>query len=196
MRTKIAMDINTDVSKFASKDVEVVLSKSIDMRQIEDDSVNVVFTSNFLEHLSKDDIVKTIREAYRILKIGGRFLILQPNIRYCYKDYWMFFDHITPLDDRSIVEVLEINGFEMEENMPRFLPYSTKTQLPKSLLLLKMYLRIPFLQKLFGKQAFIIAKKLKQPMAIKIPFTLVMIAVMTSFLAQTIAITYGGIEHR
>jgi len=86
-------------------------------------------------------------------------LILQPNIRYCASDYWMFFDHITPLDDRSMTEALEITGFSVVECIPRFLPYSTKSRLPKSLIGLKFYLNVPCLWKLIGKQAFIRAEK-------------------------------------
>ena len=85
------------------------------MKQIEKGSVDVVFANNFFEHLSKNDIVKTTGEVYSVLRTEGKFLILQPNIRFCFKDYWMFFDHITPLDDRSLSEVLEHNGFEVVE---------------------------------------------------------------------------------
>jgi ubiquinone/menaquinone biosynthesis C-methylase UbiE len=156
---RFALDLNPDIKEFASKDVDIVLSKSTDMEQIKDRSIDVVFTSNFFEHLSKEDIVKTIKEIYRVLKNGGSFLILQPNIRYCYKDYWMFFDHITPLDDRSLSEILEINGFKVLDCKPRFLPYTTKSRLPKSVFLLKLYLKIPQVQWLLGKQAFVFAKK-------------------------------------
>jgi len=159
-KKKIALDLNPDVKKFAENDVEVIISPSTDMRQIKSETIDVVFTSNFFEHLSKGDIVKTIKEVYRILKKEGKFLILQPNIRYCYKDYWMFFDHITPLDKRSLSEVLEINGFKVIECRPKFLPYTTKSRLPKSIFLLKVYLKIPIIQKIMGKQAFIYAKKL------------------------------------
>jgi len=156
---KIALDLNTDVKKYAKSDVEVVISSSTNMRKIKDGSVDVAFTSNFFEHLTRPEIVKTIRELYRVLRKNGRFLVLQPNIRYAHKDYWMFFDHITPIDDRSLSEVLEINGFEVVENRPRFLPYTTKGILPKSIFLLKLYLRLPFVQRFLGKQAFIYARK-------------------------------------
>lgn len=156
---KIALDVNPDVKKFAGPGVEVVLSSSVDMKPIDDQSVDVAFASNFFEHLIKEDIVRTIREVHRVLRQNGSFLILQPNIRYCYKDYWMFFDHITPLDDRSLSEALEVNGFRVVESKPRFLPYTTKSKLPKSIFLLKLYLKIPVFQMLAGKQAFLLAKK-------------------------------------
>jgi ubiquinone/menaquinone biosynthesis C-methylase UbiE len=161
-RKKLALDSNPDISDFISNEVQIVLCRSTNIEQIKDGSIDVVFVSNFFEHLSRDDIVGTIKEIYRILKNEGRFLILQPNIRFCYNDYWMFFDHITPLDDRSLSEILEINGFKVVECKPRFLPYTTKSKLPKSTLLLKLYLKIPQAQSLLGKQAFIYAKKFKE----------------------------------
>ena len=158
-KKKIALDINPDISKFAQNDVEVVKDSSTDMSQIASESIDVVFVSNFFEHLTKEDIVKTVKEINRVIKKGGRLLILQPNIRYCYKDYWMFFDHITALDDRSLIELLEINGFNIVESRPKFLPFTTKGKLPKSLFLLKVCLKLPVIQKLIGAQAFIYAKK-------------------------------------
>jgi len=159
-KRKLVLDLNPDVKKFANNDVEVFLSSSTNMVQIKDNSCDVAFTSNFFEHLSKEEIVKTIKEIYRVLKAGGRLLILQPNIRFCYKDYWNFFDHITPLDDKSLTEVLETNGFKVIECKPKFLPYTTKSKLPKAIFLIKLYLRIPVLHYIFGKQAFICAQKI------------------------------------
>ena len=143
---KIALDLNPDIKKFAGDDVEAVIASSTDMKLIKNESIDAVFANNFFEHLSKEDIVKTIREVNRVLKRGGKFIILQPNIRFCFKDYWMFFDHITPLDDRSLSEILEINGFKVVECKPKFLPYTTKSKLPKSIFLLKLYLHQLLLQ--------------------------------------------------
>lgn len=158
-KKKIALDLNPDVKKFAAEDVEIVLSDSANMPQVKSSFCDVVFVSNFFEHLTKDNIVKTIKEIHRVLNKDGRLLILQPNIRFCYKDYWNFFDHITPLDDRSLSEVLETGGFKVIEARSKFLPYSTKSKFPKNIFLIKIYLKIPVLHYLFGKQAFIYAQK-------------------------------------
>lgn len=157
---KIALDLNPDVKKFAGSEVEVVLSSSTYMKQINDETVDVAFISNFFEHLSKEEIVRSLKEIHRVLKKYGKFLILQPNIRYCAKDYWMFFDHITPLDDRSLSEALETHGFKVVECKPKFLPFTMKSNLPRSIFLLRLYLKLPFVQRIFGKQAFIYAKKI------------------------------------
>ena len=156
---KIAVDLNPDAKKFAKVGVEVIITDSTDMKAVKDNSVDIVFMSDFLEHLTKEDIIDTLREIWRILRPGGKLLILQPNIRYCLRDYWMFFDHVTPLDDRSISEVLGATAFEVTECRSRFLPYTTKSCLRNFAFLLKAYLKMPFLHRIFGQQAFIVAEK-------------------------------------
>lgn len=156
---KIAVDLNPDLEKLAGPDVRALIRPSTDLEGIGDGSIDIVFVSNFFEHLSREDITLTIREIQRVLKPGGKALILQPNIRYCSKDYWMFFDHITPLDDRSLSEALEINGLRVVENRPRFLPFTTKIRIPKIPFLIKLYLKFPPAQRIMGQQAFIVAQK-------------------------------------
>jgi ubiquinone/menaquinone biosynthesis C-methylase UbiE len=158
-RQKIAVDINEDTQKRANKDVKVLLTKSSDLSLIDSESIDIIFISNFFEHITKEEITKTVIECYRCLKLGGKLLVLQPNIRYIYKNYWMFYDHITPIDDRALRELLEIIGFKINLLLPKFLPYTTKSRFPKSLFLIKLYLKLPLLYKLFGGQAFVIAQK-------------------------------------
>jgi ubiquinone/menaquinone biosynthesis C-methylase UbiE len=156
---KIAVDINESTETYASPDVKVLLAKSTDLNRVADASIDVVFVSNFFEHISKADITLTMKECLRVLKGNGKLLILQPNIRFVYKDYWMFYDHITPLDDRAMKECLEITGFTIHYLLPRFLPYTNDGRFPQSLFLVKLYLKIPLLYRIFGGQAFIIARK-------------------------------------
>jgi SAM-dependent methyltransferase len=154
---KIAVDINSDITHVADPDVQVFQSTSSDLSGINTASVDRVFTSNFFEHLARPEILATLIEIRRILKPDGMILILQPNFRYCYKDYFMFFDHISALDHRSMKEVLDISGYEVKKTIPQFLPYTSHGNLPNSLFLLKMYLRLPALWKIFGGQMFILA---------------------------------------
>ena len=158
---KIAVDINPDVKDFANKDVDIVLKTASQISAVPNSSVDVVFASNFFEHLTRDEITATFHEVYRVLAPAGIFMVLQPNIRFCARDYWMFFDHITPIDDRAFVEALEINGFEILEVIDRFLPYSTKSRLPKALFLVRLYLRFRFAWRIFGQQSFILSRKPK-----------------------------------
>jgi len=156
---KIAVDLNPAISQHAAAEVKVINTSSTDLSLVPAGMVDIAFASNFFEHLTREQIVLTMQEVARSLKPGGHFLILQPNIRFCMRDYWMFFDHITPLDDRSLSEALETNGYRVTKNIVRFLPYTTKSRLPNSLFLLRLYLKLPLAWRIFGQQTFIIAQK-------------------------------------
>lgn len=155
---RIAIDLNPDTREHAAEGVEVVIGDARDITAVAQHSADAVFVSNFFEHLERTAILDTIRAAHRMLRPGGRLLVLQPNIRFAARDYWMFFDHVTPIDDRALCEALELCGFEIETVIPRFLPFTTKSSLPKSLLLLKLYLKLPLMWRVFGGQAFVVAR--------------------------------------
>ncbi|MFA6956228.1 MAG: class I SAM-dependent methyltransferase [Thermoanaerobaculia bacterium] len=155
---RIAIDLNPDTRAHAGPGVEVVIGDARDVTAVAPHSADVVFVSNFFEHLERAAILDTMRAARRMLRPGGRLLVLQPNIRFAARDYWMFFDHVTPIDDRALCEALELCGFEIETVIPRFLPFTTNSALPKSLLLLKLYLRLPLAWRFLGGQAFVVAR--------------------------------------
>lgn len=159
-KEKIAIDLNEDTKKFANINVKVLNESCFSMASINSNSVDVVFMSNFLEHMqSKQEVIDVLEETKRILKTGGKLMILQPNIKYCGAKYWDFFDHHIPLTEKSIEEALESNNFKVIKCIPRFLPYSTKSKLPKSPLFVSGYLMFPFVWKIMGEQTFIIAQK-------------------------------------
>lgn len=154
---KLAVDLNPDVKIRAAQDVTAYISRSDEMTGIADASVDRAFVSNFFEHVPREVITSTLVEIRRVLKPTGKLMILQPNVRYCAKDYWMFFDHITPVDDRALVEALVATGYEVEKCLPRFLPYTTKSRLPSGPGLVRMYLKMPLAWKVLGAQAFVVA---------------------------------------
>ena len=156
---KIAVDLNPDTHLYAGPDVRVIETMSTDLSAVPSSSVDVAFASNFFEHLTRSDVVETMREVARTLRPNGRFLILQPNIRFCAKDFWMFFDHITPLDQYSLAEALEMSGFRVTKTIVRFLPFTTKSKLPKSLWMVRLYLHVPVLWRVLGQQTFMVAER-------------------------------------
>jgi ubiquinone/menaquinone biosynthesis C-methylase UbiE len=157
---KYAIDLNKNTIQCADPNVKVFICPSENMSPISDKSIDIVFMSNFLEHLeSRQQIIQTLEEAWRVLKPAGSILILMPNIRYLYKEYWDFLDHRIPLSDKSVIEALLITGFKVKQSISKFLPYTTKSKFPQSSFLVRLYLKIPLAWKIFGKQTFIIAQK-------------------------------------
>lgn len=158
-KRKIAVDLNPDTKHFA-RDAEVVLAPSDDMKQIETGSVDIVFTSNFFEHLpNKPALVSTLEECHRVLRPGGRLMVLMPNIRYVGSRYWDYFDHHLPLSHNSLVEGLRMTGYEPEQVIPRFLPYTVKdSPLKVRPMMVKAYLRLKPAWRILGRQMFIVAR--------------------------------------
>lgn len=159
-KKKIAIDINSETKKYAGKNVDVVLSNSTKLPKSLHNQVDVVFASNFFEHLSsKEDLAKTLIQINKILKKKGLLIILMPNIRYVGAAYWDFLDHQLPLTEKSMEEALLLNGYKISEKKNRFLPYSTKGNLPKAEIFVRLYLKFPILHWIFGKQTLIIARR-------------------------------------
>ena len=106
---RIAVDLNPDVKAHAAEFVEVHNSPAQDLGFLGDDSIDAVFVSNFFEHVrDKDEILAILSECLRVLRVGGKLMILQPNIKYLPGEYWDFFDHYTPLTEKSMSEALSI----------------------------------------------------------------------------------------
>src|SRR5262249_10270216 len=128
------------------------------------DSVDVVFCSNFFEHLpDKRTFLATLAEIRRVLRPGGRLLVLQPNIRFVGAAYWDFVDHHLPLTDRTLVEACESLNFEVVEVIPRFLPYTTRSALPQSPWLVRLYLAIRPAWLILGRQTWAVLRKPSLP---------------------------------
>jgi SAM-dependent methyltransferase len=155
---KYAYDANPDTARFAAQGVTVVLGDCREMSALPLTSFDVVFVSNFFEHLeSKSDIDKVLIQVFERLRPGGRLLVLQPNIRYLGSRYWDFYDHTTPLTHLSLREALLKNGFEVELLFPKFLPYTFKSRIPSAEWLVRLYLRLRPAWWVLGKQMFAVA---------------------------------------
>ncbi len=157
---RIGVDLNPDSKSALAQGVEFHRGDVRDLSFLPDASVDVAFTSNLLEHLpSKGDVEMLLREAARVLKKGGHLIALGPNLRVIPGDYWDFWDHLTPITDRSLCEVLENLGLQTVDCVPRWLPYTTRSALPKSTALVRLYLAFPPAWRFLGGQFLIRARK-------------------------------------
>lgn len=95
---RIAVDSNPEVAKYAGPGVETVVTPAHQLAFLEDGTVDVIFMSNFLEHMAnKAEVVSVLQEARRVLRPGGALIVVGPNIRAEPRRYWDFFDHHVPL---------------------------------------------------------------------------------------------------
>jgi SAM-dependent methyltransferase len=159
-RERYAVDLNPDAPAHLEHDVKLLAIDAASRWPLADGALDCVFTSNFLEHLpEKSALARAIAEAHRCLKPGGRLVCLGPNIRAVNGRYWDFFDHHVALSDRSLCELLELRGFEVDLCVPRFLPYTMSKTRETPLWTLRLYLRLPFLWRIFGEQFVVAARR-------------------------------------
>ena len=150
-----------DVSQHLSDVVHFVQADGLTLdRVLPLEAFDVVFVSNYLEHLSSgDEVVQQLHVVRNLLRPGGRAMILQPNVRLLGGAYWDFIDHKVALTERSLAEAAELAGLRTTKVIKRFLPYTTKSKLPKSPLIVRSYLAFRPAWYLLGKQTLYFAQR-------------------------------------
>lgn len=123
------------------------------------DHFDGIFVSNLLEHLPDPDAVAGFLARMReTLAPGGMLAIMGPNFKYCAREYFDCADHMLALTHTSVEEHLIAAGFEVREIVPRFLPFSFRSRLPTSARLARLYLQMPVLWRLAGRQFLLLAR--------------------------------------
>jgi SAM-dependent methyltransferase len=157
---KYAMDLNAEARQHLNPDVEFLEQDCSAPWPLDDDSLDVVFTSNFFEHLpTKATLTSTLQQAHRCLRPGGRLIAMGPNIKYLAGQYWDFFDHHIELTETSLGEALEIEGFSLKRSVARFLPYTLVNAPQYPLAFVRLYLAMPWLWWIKGRQFLVVAAK-------------------------------------
>jgi SAM-dependent methyltransferase len=159
-REKWASDLR-DTSSHMGPGVRFVQANGLEIAdRVEPGHFDVVFMSNYLEHLdSGEAVIEQFRVAHRLLKPGGRVMVLQPNIALVGPRYWDFIDHRVALTDRSLEEAATLAGFATEALFRRFLPYSVKGRLPTHRLLVRAYLAFRPAWWIMGKQTLYVGTR-------------------------------------
>jgi SAM-dependent methyltransferase len=157
---KYAMDLNPDAPRHLARNVEFLHQDCAAEWPLPDHSLDVVFTSNFFEHLpDKTCLSRTLRHALRCLKPGGRLIAVGPNIKYLHGTYWDFYDHHVYLTETSLGEALEVEGYQIDVLTPRFLPFTMVESPEYPMCFVRLYLALPWLWWVKGRQFLLVAHK-------------------------------------
>lgn len=157
-RERHALDVSELVRNHAAPGVVAHVGSAAAMTELPDGYFDIVFASNVLEHLERDELESSLAEVRRVLCAGGRLILVQPNFRLCYKTYFDDYTHKQVFTDRSLADLLRVSGLEPTVVIPRFLPFSAESRLPSSPTLLRLYLRLPY-RPLAGQMLLVAEKR-------------------------------------
>ena len=153
------MDAWPEIARHVGAGVEAcVLDLAAGLAPFADGSIDVVLASNVLEHFEPDAVVSLIDEVVRVLRPGGRLIVVQPNFRYAYREYFDDYTHRSTFTHVSLPNLLRSRGLGVEDVRPRFLPYSMRgSRVPVSFWLVRAYLNSPIKPK--AGQMLVVARK-------------------------------------
>jgi SAM-dependent methyltransferase len=100
----------------APANVRLVITEGIEL-PLEDESADLVFSNQLMEHLHPDDALVQLRSIFRVLKPGGRYVCITPSAISGPHDISRYFDrvargfHLKEYDYASMAAALRAAGF-------------------------------------------------------------------------------------
>ena len=152
-RRRIALDVWPGMTEHLAPGVEGIISDISQLDAITDDSIDYVFSSNCFEHVSQQKLIDCLTQLRRKMKPGATLNLVQPNFKYCAREYFDDYTHVSIYTETGLADLLIAHGFKISRCVPRFMPFSIKSSMPVWPWLIRLYLSSPF--KPFGKQMLI-----------------------------------------
>jgi hypothetical protein len=162
-RHRIAVDQWPGYTAWAESGVDAHVGDLTDLAWLADDSVDFVLASNVFEHIPKAELSVVLSRLRRKMTRAGKLCLIQPNYRYCSREYFDDYTHVTVFSHVSLADFLSAHGFRILDCRPRFLPLTVKSRLPVHPVLIRAYLACPI--KPGGKQMLILAEPVGAPEA-------------------------------
>lgn len=156
---RVAIDVWPEVGRHAAPGVEArVLDAATALRGLGASAFDVVLASNVLEHFDPDAAGRIVADTWYVLRPGGRMIVIQPNFRHAWHNYFDDYTHRSIFTDVSLPALLRANGFAIDLVKARFLPYSMRdSRLPIRGWLVRAYLHSPV--KPLAGQMLVVAHK-------------------------------------
>ena len=142
-RSVTAVDLESVVLTAAAEHVRAIVGDCTDLTELDDATFDVVFASNLLEHLERPQSDRLLAEAMRVLRPGGRLILLQPNFRLQPGRYFDDYTHVAIFTDVSLADYLVASGWQVQHVAARFLPLSMRSRGSSLSFLVPWYLRSP-----------------------------------------------------
>jgi SAM-dependent methyltransferase len=143
-KRRVGIDLAPELRSWLPDEVEAHIGDATSLEAFGDGEFDTVFASNFLEHLDYEGVARCVDAMFRVLKPGGRVILVQPNFRLRPKVYFDDYTHRTIFTDRSLPDLLAAHGFGVERVEARFVPLTVKSRLSNGAALVPLYLKLPY----------------------------------------------------
>lgn len=107
--------IDKEINESIKKGLKVIKADAEKKLPFKDNSFDGVYLCNVIEHFEKP--YRVIEEVKRILKKGGKLIILTPNFANSYKDFYNDYTHKRPFTKRGLFKLLsdlEFNNIQIK----------------------------------------------------------------------------------
>lgn len=141
---KWGLDRNSELVTYWGDSVVPLIQSALDPWPLATGTLGTVFASNFFEHFTIEQGSAILFQAERVLRPGGKLIVIQPNFRLEPRRYFDDYTHRTPYTDTGFADFLRSLGWKIVRSEPRFLPFSMKSRLPAAEWLVRLYLALPF----------------------------------------------------
>ena len=155
-KRRIALDLWPEFVTHIGPGIETLVASLTDLSALEDGTIDYAFASNVVEHVTKDEFASLLACLKTKLSARGRLTLIQPNYRYASAEYFDDYTHVSIWSHVSLADFLTVNGYEVIEMRPRFLPLTVISRIPVFPPLIGLYLISPF--KPLGKQMLLSAR--------------------------------------
>lgn len=78
-----------------------------------------VYARHILEHLNKSKLIKLLKNVNKVLKKGGIFIVILPNIKnigVATKEFWKDKTHVRPYTSEELKDIIKLAGLKFVES--------------------------------------------------------------------------------
>lgn len=154
---KWALDQNPALADYWGDQIQPLIQQALDPLPLASGIVDTVFASNFFEHFTLDEGREILAEAWRVLRPGGRLIVVQPNFRLEPRRYFDDYTHKSIYTDNGFKDFLKSQHWAIVHEEPRFTPFSMKSRIPTAEWLVRLYLALPL--RVMAGQFLIVAER-------------------------------------
>ncbi len=115
---------------------------SKDRLPVESNSIDVVFSKSVIEHFYVNELPHLMSEILRVLRPGGRLVLMTPDWESNTKTFYQVFTHVTPYTQSSLQQCLQMYGFNAV-SVQRFIQLPPVWHSPLALFLSRLTYHIP-----------------------------------------------------